>query len=238
MKAVRKMFGCASGVLHPVAMPNKPLGVWTIPEIAWVGMTEQEAAAKGISVGTGSAPYSKTVKGCITNDKGFLKLVYDRDTGKVLGVHIFGEKSCELINYGAEVVNGEDTIFDILRFVFPAVTYHMLYHWAATEAKGKLTGARCLGAQTVWARVVGGLKQSLKAEGSNRTLEEAALEIFEHFDVTGSGFIADWELKQAMGKLGFDLTDDEVTAMLIEATDNPDETDLDYTQFASILAAY
>merc|ERR1719421_1057800 len=75
------------------------------------------------------------LRGCVTGQLGFLKLIYNRNDGKVLGVHIAGENACDLVNYGAEVVNAADTIFDMLQFVFPAVTYHELYHLAATQAK-------------------------------------------------------------------------------------------------------
>jgi len=76
----------------------KPSAIWTIPELAWAGMTEEQAKAQDLNYGVSKVDFKNTVKGCITNEDGFLKLVFDRDTGKTLGVHLFGENSCEMVN--------------------------------------------------------------------------------------------------------------------------------------------
>lgn len=97
------------------------------------------------------------------------------DNGKVLGVHICGAqagaflysrpylssalgvsfllKASELINFGADAVNNGTTIFDILQFVFPAVTFHTLYGWAAAEAKIKFSGVKSLSGGAGWSRL-------------------------------------------------------------------------------------
>jgi NAD(P) transhydrogenase len=133
-RVVRKCFG--SGHVHTDNLiEEKPLGVWTLPEIAWVGMTEAKANLTGDPIGTATVGYKESLRGCITNDFGFLKLVYNRETGRVLGCHIFGQDACDLIAYGSDCVNAGYTIFDILKFVFPAVTHHQLYQLAAMSAK-------------------------------------------------------------------------------------------------------
>lgn len=62
-------------------------------------------------------------------------------------------KASELINFGADAVNNGTTIFDILQFVFPAVTFHTLYGWAAAEAKIKFSGVKSLSGGAGWSRL-------------------------------------------------------------------------------------
>jgi pyruvate/2-oxoglutarate dehydrogenase complex dihydrolipoamide dehydrogenase (E3) component len=117
------------GFLDQDADDKKPFGVWTIPDMAWAGDTEETVKKKCINYGTATVRYDQCVRGCVSADAedGFLKLVYRRDDGAILGVHIWGENSCELIVYGAQIVNSKTTIYAMLNFVFPAVTYHDLW---------------------------------------------------------------------------------------------------------------
>jgi len=136
IRAIRKCFGSGK-VTDSRRKEVKPFGIWTLPEIAWAGMNEQEAVKGNINFGATTVDYRETIRGCVSDSAGFMKLIFDRDTGRVLGVHIFGESACDIVNYGAELVNDRGTIFDMLKFVFPAVTYHQLYHVAALSAKKK-----------------------------------------------------------------------------------------------------
>merc|ERR1712072_1500312 len=83
LRAVRTMFGSGK-ISGEKLIQYKPSGVWTIPELAWVGLTEEEAEKASFNYGTARVEYSQTVRGCVTNDDGFLKLIYDRDSGRVL----------------------------------------------------------------------------------------------------------------------------------------------------------
>lgn len=234
VRAVRACFG--SGLMRTEQTKLfKPFGIWTVPEIAWAGITEDKAVQDGLNVGTVVVEYDKTVRGCVTNEDGFLKLVFDRDTGKVLGVHIFGENSCDLVNYGAECVNDGDTIYDMLQMVFPAVTYHELYHLAATEAKIRLRGAKNLAAATAWKRMQAALTRSLEESKSLSTVEEALTKAFKYFDQDDSGYLSKPELKSAMQSLGLKMADDEIDEMVLEATEDPDDDNVDYEQFLSML---
>lgn len=234
VRAVRACFG--SGLMRTERTKLfKPYGVWTVPEIAWAGITEDKALQDGLNVGTAIVEYDKTVRGCVTNEDGFLKLIFDRDTGQVLGVHIFGENSCDLVNYGAECVNDGDTIFDVLQMVFPAVTYHELYHLAATEAKIRLKGAKNLAAATAWKRMQAALTRSLEDSKSQSTVEESLTKAFKYFDEDDSGYLSKRELKKAMLSLGLQMGDDEIDEMVLEATEDPDDDNIDYEQFLSML---
>jgi len=140
VRAVRKCFG-SGNVTRSKLKEFKPSGVWTLPEIAWAGATEADAKKQiGDKMQTATVRYKESQRGCVmdADDGTFLKLVFNMDTGVVLGCHIFGEDACDLISYGAQVVNNEDTIFDMLKVVFPAVTYHQLYHLCCMEAKRRV----------------------------------------------------------------------------------------------------
>merc|ERR1711957_281717 len=153
--------------------------------------------------------------------------------GKVSGVHIFGEHACELVNYGAEVVNSGDTIFDMLHLVFPAVTYHNLYHHAATEAKGLLTGTTSVQAQAIWRRIE--LLLAKSADTAKLSMEESFESAFRMFDVDGSGFVCAEDLAAGMSKLGIQLDKEEVAEMIFNAAGGEGGAELDYRQFAEMI---
>eukprot|EP00746_Dinoflagellata_sp_MGD_P156258 gnl/MRDRNA2_/MRDRNA2_85747_c0_seq3.p1 gnl/MRDRNA2_/MRDRNA2_85747_c0~~gnl/MRDRNA2_/MRDRNA2_85747_c0_seq3.p1 ORF type:complete len:618 (+),score=122.10 gnl/MRDRNA2_/MRDRNA2_85747_c0_seq3:101-1954(+) len=194
----------------------KPAGVWTIPEIAWAGITEDEAIRKGIEYDTAIADYCSTIRGIVANDKGFLKLVFCKNDGKVLGVHVCGEGACDIVNYGAEVVSNGDTVSDVEGFVFPAVTYHELYSTAAHKAQIYLRGVKCLAASTAWNRV----KVAFQKGG----LSEAQLEqAFLKFDDDNSGCLHACELQGALEALHFRISREVVEAMVEEVHDGHDD---------------
>merc|ERR1712190_362141 len=224
MRAVRLCFGSGMAA-HETGKAAKPFGVWTIPELAWAGINEQEAAKNGINYASVCVKYSQTVKGCVSQEEGVLKMICNRDNGVVLGIHIFGEKACDIINYGAEVVADGDTIFDVLQFVFPAVTYHQLYHYAAWEAKIRLRGVQNLRAATAWRR----LRELITSQiGSD---DAALTKAFKMFDSDNSGFLNGDELFKALLDLGLDVEWEDVKEMMLEATGDPDDTDIDYEAF-------
>lgn len=77
------------------AIPNT---IFCIPEIATVGLSESRAKEKGVDCVIGKAAYSANAKALILGNRdGFAKIVAERSSGKILGVHIVGEKASELI---------------------------------------------------------------------------------------------------------------------------------------------
>lgn len=82
-----------------------PYGIYTIPEIAMVGETEESLMLKGVPYEVGSAYFHEVARGQITGDThGMLKLIFDRETRRLLGVHIVGERASELIHLGQAVM--------------------------------------------------------------------------------------------------------------------------------------
>jgi dihydrolipoamide dehydrogenase len=76
-----------------------PWVIYTAPEIAWVGKTEQQARAEGISCRTGSFPFMANGRARALGDtRGFVKFVADAHTDRILGVHMIGPMVSELIS--------------------------------------------------------------------------------------------------------------------------------------------
>ncbi len=112
-----------------------PAGIYTIPEVSSVGLTELQAREKGIPVVVGRADYDQNPRGKIIGDKtGFLKLVFERDEMKLLGVHVIGEQATELIHVGltAMMTGGGANLFLATCFNYP--TLGDLYKLATHDA--------------------------------------------------------------------------------------------------------
>eukprot|EP00536_Pseudo-nitzschia_multiseries_P009896 jgi/Psemu1/319743/estExt_fgenesh1_pm.C_2880005 len=108
-----------------------PVGVWSSPEAAYYGLSVDQAKDMGIEAGEGMALYSECLRGLVFSPNGLLKLVFQKSTGQVIGVHICGEDACELIHYGMELVKTRRTITDVLNSLYSAVTFHEMYKIAA-----------------------------------------------------------------------------------------------------------
>jgi NAD(P) transhydrogenase len=119
-----------------------PVGIWTIPEVAFVGLTLDAARGAGVAAVEGVARYEDSIRGHVhsagAGSRGGmrqLKLVVERAPPHVvIGVHIFGDDACELIHYGTTLVQGRKTLADTLALTYTAVTYHELFRLAALEA--------------------------------------------------------------------------------------------------------
>ena len=90
-----------------------------------------QAKEMGIDAGEGVALYAECLRGLVFSPNGLLKLVYQKSTGRVLGVHICGDDACELIHYGMELVKTQRTITDVINSLYSAVTFHEMYRIAA-----------------------------------------------------------------------------------------------------------
>lgn len=112
-----------------------PYGIYTIPEVSVFGMTEDEAQEKGVDHVIGRAKYKDMPRGKIMGVKeGLLKMVIERDSRKIVGVHIFGKIATELIHYGMDLVENEATLLDVIGRVYNTPTLHELYKYAAYNA--------------------------------------------------------------------------------------------------------
>jgi NAD(P) transhydrogenase len=124
-----------------------PYGIYTIPEVSAVGETEETCRAKSIPYAVGTARYAENARGKIAGDtEGILKLIVDRRTRRLIGVHVIGERATELVHIGQAVVHlggGIDTFIEMV-FNFPSLAE--AYKYAAYDCLGQLAKA---GAATV-----------------------------------------------------------------------------------------
>ena len=75
-----------------------PSVIYTHPEIAWVGKTEQQLKSEGVAVNVGTFPFAASGRAMAANDTGgFVKVIADATTDRVLGVHVIGPSAAELV---------------------------------------------------------------------------------------------------------------------------------------------
>ena len=122
---------------------NFPLGIYSIPEIASIGLSEKEAYEKGLQIEVGIARFQETSRGHILgNCKGMLKCIFNLDDGKLLGVHIVGEGATELIHIGQAVLNLDAGIDYLSDTVFNYPTLAEAYKVAALDAFNRIPQKR------------------------------------------------------------------------------------------------
>src|SRR6266853_1381324 len=106
-------------------MPNLfPYGIYTIPEISMVGQTEEALTANKTPYEVGIAKYSELAKSMMLGDEtGMLKLLFDPETHKLLGVHALGQRSTEIIHIGQAVLfyGGSGGYFPDMVFNYPTL---------------------------------------------------------------------------------------------------------------------
>ena len=118
-----------------------PYGIYTIPEISMVGLTEEEMILSKKPYCTGKARYGDLARGRIIGAKnGFLKLVINKDDLSICGVHIIGHMATEIIHFGLELVESKQTLYDIIGKVFNYPTLHDLYKYAAYDGLSNFKG--------------------------------------------------------------------------------------------------
>ena len=88
-----------------------PFGIYTVPEISYVGLTEEELTAARVPYVVGLARYRELSRGEIAGDRtGLLKLLVHSEARKLLGVHLFGTAATELVHIGQAVMAGGLTV--------------------------------------------------------------------------------------------------------------------------------
>ncbi len=116
-----------------------PYTVWTIPELATVGESEEALLARGVPFEVGRASFRNNARGQILGDvDGFVKLLFDPQTQRVLGVTIVGESACELIHIGMTVIALEGTLDFFIQAAFGVPSLGEVYKYAAYDGLQQL----------------------------------------------------------------------------------------------------
>jgi len=136
--AAAHAFGLA---LH--SNPNYyPYGIYTIPEISFIGKTEEQLTDEDVPYEVGVAYYREIARGQIRGDTtGRLKLIFHRETKELLGVHVIGEGASELLHIGQAVLILKGTVEYFVDTVFNYPTLAEAYKAAAFNGLNKLARA-------------------------------------------------------------------------------------------------
>ncbi|TKS54925.1 dihydrolipoyl dehydrogenase [Luteimonas yindakuii] len=117
-----------------------PSVAYTDPEIAWVGVTENEARAKGLKVGVGRFPWAASGRAIgLDRTEGFTKLVFDEATHRILGAGIVGVHAGELIAEAALAIEMGAEVADIAHTIHPHPTLSESVAMAAEVYDGTIT---------------------------------------------------------------------------------------------------
>ena len=114
-----------------------PMAIYTIPEVAAVGETEESCQSKGIPCVAGRAFYPANSRAQIIGDlSGLVKLVFSAEDKRLLGVHIVGETASELVHVGQQCLHFGGGIDDLIDTVFNYPTLGEAYKYAAYDGLG------------------------------------------------------------------------------------------------------
>src|ERR1700693_1275197 len=120
----------------------QPYGIYSIPEISTIGPSEQELQAKGIPYEVGRARFENNARGQITGDaEGFIKILFDPATRKLLSAHVFGEHATELVHIPMFVLTCGGTIDAFIDAVFNFPTLAESFKYAAYDGLQRLGAA-------------------------------------------------------------------------------------------------
>ncbi len=122
--------------LEPTPLPEHfPYGIYSVPEMSTVGMSEEEVRKRQIPYECGIARFRETSRGHIMGlQSGMMKMIFSKKTRRLLGVHIIGEGATELIHIGQAVMALKGTIDYFMESTFNYPTLAEAYKIAALDA--------------------------------------------------------------------------------------------------------
>jgi NAD(P) transhydrogenase len=117
-----------------------PYGIYTIPEVSAVGLSEEDARARGVDIVCGRSPYRLNTRGKICGDQdGMVKLVFERTSRRLVGAHVIGDRATELVHIGQAIIALGGTVETLIEMVFNHPTLAECYKYAAYEALGRFS---------------------------------------------------------------------------------------------------
>jgi len=122
--------------------PTPPFGVYTIPEVGMVGLTEEAAKAAGVDYEVGRSWFADNSRSAIAGSPaGLIKLVLNRDDRRLIGAHIIGEEAAELIHQAQAVIHTRGTIDYFIDSTYNVPTRSEAFKYAAYNALQRLAGS-------------------------------------------------------------------------------------------------
>lgn len=112
--------------------------IYTHPEIAWVGKTEEQAKSEGIDVKTGQFAFAVNGRALAANDaQGFVKFVADAATDRLLGMHVIGPNAGDIVHQGMISLEFGASVEDLQLMTFAHPTLSEVVHEAALSVDGR-----------------------------------------------------------------------------------------------------
>lgn len=135
-RAIRHAFGIAGPLARAELLP---FAIYSIPEVSYIGETEERLKERGIAYVAGRGNYGMNPRGQILGDtEGLLKLLFDVETGRLLGIHVVGHGASELVHIGQAYLRMEATAPQIAESLYNYPTLSDLYRHAALKATMEL----------------------------------------------------------------------------------------------------
>lgn len=124
--------------VHPMDKSNIPGCTYCRPQVASVGMTEQKAKDEGLDIRVGKFPFIGNGKAIALGEpEGFIKTIFDKKTGELLGAHMIGAEVTELIQGYVVARKLETTEAELMHTVFPHPTLSEMMHESVLDAYGR-----------------------------------------------------------------------------------------------------
>lgn len=117
----------------------QPIGIYSIPEVSYVGATEVELTRSAVPYEVGVSRYRELARGQIAGDSyGMLKMLVSTEDLRLLGVHIFGTNATEMVHIGQAVMGCGGTVEYLVDAVFNYPTFSEAYKVAALDVMNKM----------------------------------------------------------------------------------------------------
>ncbi len=127
---------------YPIDYVGMPSAVFTKPQVASVGETEEELQKRGAQYVKGVNPYSSSAMGmALRSDSGFVKLLVEKETRKILGCHIIGEEASVLIHQITPIMRNRGTLDDLLYSIFIHPALNEIVRNAGRKARDALVAS-------------------------------------------------------------------------------------------------
>jgi NAD(P) transhydrogenase len=118
------------GTVDPIPVS----AVYGMPEVSGAGLTEEKCVEKGLDYRVGRAELEFTPRGAIAGRGGLLKLIFQKDSRKLVGVHCIGDIASEIVGIGQMVIRCGGTMNTIANMSMNTPTYSYAYKYAAFDA--------------------------------------------------------------------------------------------------------
>jgi NAD(P) transhydrogenase len=122
--------------------PTPVSAVYGMPEVAGAGLTEEQCRDRGLDYEVGRSDFDFIPRGAIAGRGGLLKLIFLKDSRKLVGVHCIGDVASEIVGIGQMAIRCGGTMNMIMNMSMATPTYSYAYKYAAFDGLRRLAKAR------------------------------------------------------------------------------------------------